>query len=585
MYKCPHCGGEMEFLPESGIIKCEYCGSEFTPEESSGDEIRKTRKKAEEHAMAEGKVYTCSQCGANIYTTEETGVTFCSYCGSQAFLESRMMGDENIAPDVIIPFRISKEKCEELYREKIKKAWFLPSSMKKDTEIEKFRGIYMPCWVYSGEAEAEGEYTGVVTRRSGSYDIIRTYKVNAVGKGIYDGYVRDASSSFPDGIMDEIAPFPTSKAVPFDDAYMTGFYADIGNIPSDLYTEDIYQILDNNIKNGIRKDKRVSDKNVSASEISRNTDVTGRITQVRKGFLPVWFLSNKHERTGMMSYAVVNGLTGKIHADLPVDMKKYLLLSAGISAAAFVVLFILQEIFARAFSFTPKLIMIITMILLGILTIISTKMIRDTYIQEHGLDDVGLMYLKKRSKDGDVPPARDPAEGDPALNEQGFVHSGSNDGTPSSVSAGTKGMLKGVGIVFLGIFSFFILPGIIYGIGEALDMKFGALGIIIGVVLFIVVLCVGNKGKTSGKDIPLSERKQKLPFHVVLRAMALPLIGILGALVILIMSPAHDIYYYGAVLLCCIMLILTLLDFVRSTSRLALRKPAQLGKRGGDENA
>ena len=48
MYKCPNCGGEMEFLPESGIIKCEYCGSEFTPEESS-QAFKKTRKNAEEH--------------------------------------------------------------------------------------------------------------------------------------------------------------------------------------------------------------------------------------------------------------------------------------------------------------------------------------------------------------------------------------------------------------------------------------------------------------------------------------------------------------------------------------------------------
>ena len=382
MYKCPHCGGEMEFLPENGIIKCEYCGSEFSPEESDRA-FQKTRKKAEEHAMADGKVYTCSQCGANIYTTDETGVTFCSYCGSQAFLESRIMGDEKIAPDMIIPFRISKEQCQDIYRKQIKSAWFLPAKMKKDTEIDKFRGIYMPCWVYSGEAEADGEYTGVTTTRLGRYDIIKTYKVKAGGHGVYDGYVRDATSSFPDGIMDEIAPFPTKEAVPFRDTYMTGFYADIGNVPSDVYQQDICEAMDRNVKNTLHTTKALMNKNVSSAEINQNTEVHGRITRVRKGFLPVWFLSNRHERTGMMSYAVVNGLTGRIHTDLPVDMKKYLLLSLGIAVPVFLLLLLIQALLAQNFSFKPKTILIITMLLLGILLIISTRMIRDTYIQEH----------------------------------------------------------------------------------------------------------------------------------------------------------------------------------------------------------
>ena len=74
MYKCPNCGGEIAFLPESGIIKCEYCGSEFSPETIREQDLQKTRKTAEEHTLDGGRVYVCTQCGANIYTTEETGV-------------------------------------------------------------------------------------------------------------------------------------------------------------------------------------------------------------------------------------------------------------------------------------------------------------------------------------------------------------------------------------------------------------------------------------------------------------------------------------------------------------------------------
>ena len=66
--------------------------------------------------------------------------------------------------------------------------------------------------------------------------------------------------------------------------------------------------------------------------------------------------------------------------------------------------------------------------------------------------------------------------------------------------------------------------------------------------------------------------------------MILPLTGVIVGLIVTVAAPAQDIYYYLAVLFSCVMLIITMLDFARSTSRLSARKPAQLGKRGGDEN-
>ena len=69
-----------------------------------------------------------------------------------------------------------------------------------------------------------------------------------------------------------------------------------------------------------------------------------------------------------------------------------------------------------------------------------------------------------------------------------------------------------------------------------------------------------------------------------LRSVMLPIIGVLVGLVVTVMNPPEDIYYYGVAVFCCITIILTVLDFVRATNRLSLRKPAQLGKRGGEED-
>ena len=551
MYKCPNCGGEMEFLPESGKIKCEYCGSVFSPED---EDISKTRKSAQEYEDKEtseqqpenewaGKVYICSQCGAALYTTEETGVTFCSYCGSQAFLESRIKGLEGIEPDLLIPFQISKEQCGTIYKNKIKSAWFLPKEMKDDTEIDKFRGIYMPCWVYGGEAKVDGDYRSVVTTRSGSYDIIDTYDVKVKGTGKYAGYVRDASSSFPDGIMKELSPFDMNRAVKFNDKYITGFYADIGNVPPEIYEDEVMADLESHVKTDISSTRKVRNYGVTSTDVNERTDIDININDVRKGFFPVWFLSNRNKHNGMMSYAVVNALTGKIHVDLPVDFKKYLLVSLLIAIPAFLIL--------QFFTLRPGPLLIITLLILGVMAFVSTRMYRETYIQEHGLDDEGLQYLDdkkgKKIKREEKYKVKKPGKGKRTL----------------------FGFICFVGIPLLSAILTYIL-----------DVHLIFFGFVVGIIAFIAIVSTGSNKKENFK----TEKRIKLPFIIVIRSMLFPLIGIVTGLIITIAEPANDLYYYIAVLIGCFALIMSMLDFVRSTSRLSMRKPAQLGKRGGDEN-
>lgn len=549
MYKCPNCGGEIQYQPENGKIKCEYCGSVF----SVDDNMEKTRKNAEEHNDFEGngKIYTCSQCGASIYATEETGVTFCSYCGSQAFLESRIKGDENIMPDIIIPFKISKEECEKIYKDKIKHAWFLPKGMKSDTTIDKFRGIYMPCWVYTAQADVDGKYEATSMKIVGGFDEYTTYEVTAKGNSTYGGFVEDSSASFPDGIMRGISPFDMKKARTFDDKYMAGFYADIGNLPPEAYENEILAYAKANVKEDLKKDATIRSKGVSNSDIENKTTVDGRITEVKKGFLPVWFLSNKNEHTGLMSYAVINGLTGKIHADLPVDMKKYLILSLIIAIPAFILL--------QFLTMKPDTLVKITVLLLCLMMFFANKMIRETYIQENGLDDEGLIYQKRKAG---LEQNSEDSQGN------GEVFAKKKSGNASSVLAG--------------VICFIAIPII----SLLLTSRFGTgifpIGVVAGIVLFSIINTniKSNKKKSAGELV----KKIKVPFYVKLRSVALPLIGIAIGIVVMLLAPAHDLYYYLTAVLCSIMLILTVLDFVKANNRLSLRKPAQLGKRGGDEN-
>ena len=107
MIKCPHCGGEVGFDPSKQSVTCPYCRSEFDP--SKLEVTVKHAKERKNPLMENGKSYTCSQCGATLMTFDETAITFCSYCGSQAMLEDKIKNVLN--PDYVIPFAKTKEEC------------------------------------------------------------------------------------------------------------------------------------------------------------------------------------------------------------------------------------------------------------------------------------------------------------------------------------------------------------------------------------------------------------------------------------------------------------------------------------------
>ena len=119
MIKCPNCGGELKFSPKAKKVTCEYCSSTFDSKELK-KEAKATKEVEVTNDTIKAKSYKCSQCGAELLTFDETAITFCSYCGSQAMLEGRMTKINN--PDYIIPFKITKEQCIEAYKKKINKA-------------------------------------------------------------------------------------------------------------------------------------------------------------------------------------------------------------------------------------------------------------------------------------------------------------------------------------------------------------------------------------------------------------------------------------------------------------------------------
>ena len=381
MIKCPNCGGELKFKPSDKEVVCEYCGSTFNPKELNKEAKDSTKvEKKDNLGNFEGNSYRCRECGAELLNFDETAITFCSYCGSQAMIADKMVKVNN--PDYIIPFKITKEECIEAYKKAINKALFVPGYMKKDIVVDKFRGIYMPYCVYKVSYHDKAVNKGAkFTGRSGDYDFYDDYLISGQVDTEYDGISYDLLSKLLDKYTHHI-PFNFKNAEDFNFNYMIGYYADMMDVKNNIYDGKAVKIVKNDTSRKMALNKTFSKYGCSDPHIDPS------IESRKIGMFPLYFLAIRDKDKNYIHYAVVNGQTGKIAVDLPIDFGKYILGSLIVSIPIFLIL-------DSTLLLLPKGIVIFSIISSIISCIIYTIQIGRMAETEKHFDDLGYDSVNK----------------------------------------------------------------------------------------------------------------------------------------------------------------------------------------------
>ncbi|MBR2754678.1 MAG: hypothetical protein IKI32_06480 [Lachnospiraceae bacterium] len=553
MYKCPHCGGELDYLPGTEIIKCEYCGSEFSAseliEEKEVTAAEYQEKQADESKNERGEktieatIFTCPQCGGEIYSLDQSAVTFCSYCGSQVTLQSRLSRIRK--PDVVIPFKLTAEQGMQEYFRKVKHSLFVPSEMKKDSEVEKLRGIYMPYWVYNVKAPEKIKVSSSVEHRTVNYIVKDHYATTITAEGTIDGIAYDAASAFSDELSGGIAPYDFREAKDFAPGYFSSFYADEGDVESYLYKDEAFNVAADayaeNVYHPDMKKYGLDKQKISKEFISDGME--------RKlGYYPVWFLANKNKKGNRVSYATINGQTGKAAVDLPVDFTKYLIASLIIAVPIFVLLTLFL-------TMTPRTLGFVVMALSIIAVIFANLKLNEVYTRKGMFDDLGLS-------------SKNPAAEKKVMAEMAKRRKESTrvKDVPSMGSV--------IGSTFF--MAIFILGVIFFVTGSAGIAILGFLVILLARIVWNLIQ--RRRPRPSRKIIVAAPMKEKIGTLWKCLA-AFVIVGVVA-----IIFPVNDIYFYIADIIAILLTGWTVLDIVRSHNLLTMRKLPQFGKRGGDEH-
>lgn len=344
MYSCPGCGSQMLFdIPSQGL-KCGRCDRTMTVEKADRKEAR--------HAGSSFSLdlLTCPTCGAEIQAMNTSAAAFCSYCGSSVMLEQRET--EFDPPETLIPFRITREECFGKFRDMLKKSFCADHRLKQNITAESFRGIYVPYHVYNAWVRGKAVLEGSETKGNDTYYYKTTVELNHE----YDWILHDASREMPDSISEKIVMSEDcrNQVVPFSPAYLSGFYADISDTDPEDYvpyarSEAIRKGLEDTMP-ALREDSLSYSAANAQDELMKKAGARCR----GETLLPVWFMSMRSGKRVL--YAVQNAVTGEMWADMPLDITRFALVTAGLAVILFFV-------FNAFLVLRPEMVMIAAMLL------------------------------------------------------------------------------------------------------------------------------------------------------------------------------------------------------------------------------
>lgn len=341
-YKCPNCGGALEFNSSIQKMKCPYCDTELNMDSlqaldealknQADEDLTWTSQAGGEWESGETdnmSVYVCKSCGGEIVGDESTAATSCPFCDNPVVMMGRFSGD--LKPDYVIPFKLDKKAAKEKLSKHLVGKILLPKVFKDQNHIDEVKGLYVPFWLFDTEADADIQYQATRVRNWSDKDYNYTetnyFSVLRSGQLGFERIPVDGSSKLDNQLMESIEPFDFSEAVNFQTAYLAGYLAD----KYDVGAEESLSHANRRVKQ--------STETVFANTVTNFDTVVTESSNIRLKngstkyvLYPVWILNTTWN--GKKFVFAMNGQTGKFVGDLPLDKQAYRRWLIGIGVAA-----------------------------------------------------------------------------------------------------------------------------------------------------------------------------------------------------------------------------------------------------------
>lgn len=360
-FPCPSCGADLQFDPQTGGMKCAYCGYEASVTASSGApgtvqerslEAYLTPTAAQLHALStEALQVTCSGCGSTVTFEPPEVAGLCAFCGAKIVAQPRA-ADPLVAPEGILPFSLPQKEAVKSVREWLRTRWFAPNALKKQAQQDSIGGVYVPFWTYDaqtfsryrgerGEHYYETEHytdtdsNGKTVRKTRQVRRTRWYPASGTVDRFFDDVLVTATYSIPRERLDALEPWGLENIRPYEPAYLSGFKAQRYQVPLDEGFTTAQEVMAGVIDGDVRRDIGGDEQRVHHVD-TRYSDVT-----FKHLLLPVYISAYRYE--GKVYQVIVNARTGEVQGERPYSVWKIALLVLFILAVLVVVVMLNEQ--------------------------------------------------------------------------------------------------------------------------------------------------------------------------------------------------------------------------------------------------
>ncbi len=328
-YKCPCCGAALKFSSGAQKLKCDSCGNKYDLEAlEAWREAEKDAPESELHweyqkeaqcakRTEEGK-YICPSCAAEIEVDEDTVSTRCPYCDNVVVIKATASGE--FEPDFMIPFQVEAGDARQRLESFCKGKRLLPRDFKNRSYLKNLKGYYVPYWLFDCDARADMSFRTTRTRAwsDSEYDYVETsyYLVHRCGEMSFYHVPVDGSTQMEDATTESIEPFDYGGLKAFNPAYLAGYETDKYDVEAEKAEARAKERLYNTAEAALR-----STVVGYESVVAKRRQMDAKSGKISYALFPVWLFETIYNKKKYQF--AINGQTGKMVGELPVDKGAY----------------------------------------------------------------------------------------------------------------------------------------------------------------------------------------------------------------------------------------------------------------------
>ena len=330
--RCPHCGGsDIATDEKAGKLRCNFCQTLFDAKSDNATGGMGSLKGDTVHECASNIVpgddivqtFKCPACGAEVViNTNEATSASCHWCRHILSVNEKI--SNGAVPDLVLPFKLTKEEAIEKVREAVDLGSNnLSEEFRNNFKPEEVRGVYFPYmiidlnthWTSYGEAQKTEEGSTTPPYHYEEYNISREFDLliddltveSSAGRLNQDTYVNS------NNIINAILPFDTENAVAWNADYLRGYASERRSVDTDSLKEVVALQTGDVARRYIKE---------AAPQYDRGTHWENEHLKVngskwKAAYLPVWLYSYKPEKESRIYYVAVNARTGETVGCVP----------------------------------------------------------------------------------------------------------------------------------------------------------------------------------------------------------------------------------------------------------------------------